>query len=92
MYCRYSLSLIDSLLYLADQGHYKEVLNIFSVPMQHCPEVLFLAIIRTQVRKYVCLYYFTHKKKTTQLKHVNNVIVRCINCPFRTAWGKLLFN
>ena len=62
MYCRYSLSLIDSLLYLADQGHYKEVLNIFSVPMQHCPEVLFLAIIRTQVRKYVCLYYFTHKK------------------------------
>lgn len=46
---RYSLSLIESLLYLADQGHYKEVLNIFNVPMQHCPEVLFLAIIRTQV-------------------------------------------
>lgn len=46
---RQSLSLFESLLVLAEQGHYEEVMELLSQPMSHCPEILFLASIRTQV-------------------------------------------
>ena len=47
--CRRSLSLIESLLHLSEQGHYEEVMELLSHPMKHCPEILFLGLIRTQV-------------------------------------------
>ncbi len=47
---RRSLSLVESLLHLAEQGHYEEVMEMLKQPMKHCPEILFLSVIRTQVR------------------------------------------
>lgn len=43
------MSLIESLLHLAEQGHYEEVTELLSQPMKHCPEIVFLGVIRTQV-------------------------------------------
>lgn len=46
---RRSLSLIESLLHLAEQGHYEEVMDLLSQPIAVCPEIIFLGVIRTQV-------------------------------------------
>ncbi|XP_037941750.1 CCR4-NOT transcription complex subunit 1 isoform X3 [Teleopsis dalmanni] len=40
-----SLHLIDVLLYVADQGYYSQVHEIFKFPMQQCPDVLFLSLL-----------------------------------------------
>ncbi len=58
--CRRSLSLIESLLHLAEQGHYEEVLDMMKQPMKHCPEILFLGVIRTQVQYIHNIIYVTH--------------------------------
>lgn len=44
---RRSLDLIEILLYLADRGHYQEVQELLKVPIQHCPDVLYLGILQT---------------------------------------------
>ena len=49
---RRSLSLIESLLQLSEQGHYEEVMNILYTPMNKCPEILFLGLIKAKVRRY----------------------------------------
>ena len=47
---RRSLSLIQALLNITEQGYYSDVMNIFYVPMRQCPELLFLGIISSTVR------------------------------------------
>lgn len=47
---RRSLSLIESLLTLADQGHYEEVMELLSAPMKQCPELIFLGVVKAEVR------------------------------------------
>ena len=36
---------------LAEHGFHDEVMALFSVPMKHCPEVLFSSVIQSKVRK-----------------------------------------
>ncbi|XP_055387570.1 CCR4-NOT transcription complex subunit 1 [Condylostylus longicornis] len=40
-----SMHLVDVLLYIADHGYYAQVHEIFKFPAQHCPDVLFLAML-----------------------------------------------
>ena len=47
---RRSLNLIETLLDLAEKGHYAEVMALFKVPMKQCPEVLFLGLLQCKVR------------------------------------------
>ncbi|XP_067012333.2 CCR4-NOT transcription complex subunit 1 isoform X3 [Anabrus simplex] len=41
-----SLGLVETLLYLADRGMYSQVQELFKVPIQHCPDVLVLALLQ----------------------------------------------
>lgn len=41
-----SLHLIEVLIYLADSGLYPHVSEIFKIPIQHCPDVLFMALLQ----------------------------------------------
>ena len=50
LFSRRSLSLIESLLQLSEQGHYEEVMNVLHTPMSKCPEILFLGVIKAKVR------------------------------------------
>jgi hypothetical protein len=47
-----SLSLIETLLNLAEQGHYYEVLQLFKTPIRQCPEVFFLGLLQSKVTLY----------------------------------------
>ncbi|KAJ9577751.1 hypothetical protein L9F63_005671, partial [Diploptera punctata] len=40
-----SLDLVETLLYLSDRGLYAQVQEMFKIPIQHCPDVLVLALI-----------------------------------------------
>nr|CAD7196956.1 unnamed protein product [Timema douglasi] len=40
-----SLDLVETLLYLADRGLYAQVQEMFKFPLQHCPDVLVLALL-----------------------------------------------
>lgn len=46
---RRSLSLIETLLNLAEQGHHCEVIELFRVPVKQCPEVFFLGLLQCKV-------------------------------------------
>ena len=46
---RRSLSLLLALLNLAEQGFHQEVMELLAVPLQHCPELLFLGLIMAKV-------------------------------------------
>ena len=43
------MSLIEILLRAAEEGFYTEVLEIFSVPIKQCPEVLCLGLVQFEV-------------------------------------------
>ena len=47
---RRSLNLIDTLLNLAEQGHYNEVKALFGVPVKQCTDVLFIGLLQCKVR------------------------------------------
>ena len=57
---RKSLNLSETLLRLAEAGHYETVKSLFSFPMKHCPDVLLLALLQINVCStcyyYVCLH------------------------------------
>ncbi|XP_055592408.1 CCR4-NOT transcription complex subunit 1 [Uranotaenia lowii] len=41
-----SLHLIDVLLYIADNGFYAQAMEIFKIPIQLCPDILFMALLQ----------------------------------------------
>lgn len=41
-----SLHLVEVLLYIGDSGLFGPVLEIFKIPLQHCPDVLFMALLQ----------------------------------------------
>lgn len=41
-----SLHLVDILLYVAENGYFTQVHEIFKFPAQHCPDVLFMALLQ----------------------------------------------
>uniref|UniRef100_A0A8C4WXR9 CCR4-NOT transcription complex, subunit 1 n=1 Tax=Eptatretus burgeri TaxID=7764 RepID=A0A8C4WXR9_EPTBU len=41
-----SLDLIESLLRLAESGHYEQVKQLFSFPIKHCPDLLILSLLQ----------------------------------------------
>lgn len=41
-----SLDLVETLLYLSDRGLYSQVQEMFKLPIQHCPDVLVLALLQ----------------------------------------------
>lgn len=41
-----SLHLVDVLLYIAENNLYSPVLDLFKFPIQHCPDVLFMALLQ----------------------------------------------
>lgn len=41
-----NLHLVDVLLYIGDSGLFAPVLEIFKIPLQHCPDVLFMALLQ----------------------------------------------
>ena len=40
-----SLDLVETLLHLSDRGFYAQVQEMFKIPIQHCPDVLVLALL-----------------------------------------------
>ncbi|XP_077294792.1 CCR4-NOT transcription complex subunit 1 isoform X2 [Arctopsyche grandis] len=44
-----SLHLVELLLYLSDRGFYSQVHELFKIPIQLCPDVLFLAILQINI-------------------------------------------
>ena len=48
---------MDTLLNLAEQGHYNDVMNLFNVPIKHCPDVLFLGLLQCKV--FICHILFS---------------------------------
>lgn len=47
--CRKSLNLSETLLRLAEAGHYDTVKSLFNFPLKHCPDVLLLALLQINV-------------------------------------------
>lgn len=41
-----SLHLVEVLLYIAENGYYAPVLELFKTPIQHCPDLLFMALLQ----------------------------------------------
>lgn len=41
-----SVHLVEVLLYIAEKGYHAQVRELFKVPMQHCPDVLFMALLQ----------------------------------------------
>lgn len=41
-----SLHLVEVLLYIAENGYYAPVLEQFKTPIQHCPDLLFMALLQ----------------------------------------------
>ncbi|GAB0100187.1 CCR4-NOT transcription complex subunit 1 [Sergentomyia squamirostris] len=41
-----SLHLVEVLLFIAENGFYTPVMELFKVPIQHCPDVLFMALLQ----------------------------------------------
>lgn len=46
--CWRSVDLVETLLYLADRGHYAPVHELFKPALQLCPDVLVLALLQVQ--------------------------------------------
>ena len=46
-----SLNLMETLLRLAEAGHYETVRQLFGYPLKNCPDVLLLALLQTSVSK-----------------------------------------
>lgn len=43
-----SIHLVEALLTIAEQGFYTQVLEHFKTPLQHCPDILFMALLQAQ--------------------------------------------
>ena len=56
---RRSLNLIETLLNLAEQGHYLEVMSLFRVPIKQCPEVFLLGLLQCKVIINHCTILFS---------------------------------
>lgn len=41
-----SVQFLDTLIYLGESGHYAAVKNLFMYPIQHCPDILVLALVQ----------------------------------------------
>lgn len=41
------MELIELVMHLAERGHYKEVHELITVPMNHCPDVLTLGLLQS---------------------------------------------
>lgn len=41
-----SLHLVDVLLYIADNGFFSQAMDIFKIPIQLCPDILFMALLQ----------------------------------------------
>jgi CCR4-NOT transcription complex subunit 1 len=48
----YSLSLIETLLRLAETENYSIVRNVFNYPIKHCPELLLLGLAQVKVERH----------------------------------------
>ena len=49
-----SLDLVETLLRLSEQGQYQQVSELFKFPIQHCPDMLVLALLQITVSgKYI---------------------------------------
>ena len=46
---------METLLRLAEAGHYETVRQLFNYPLKNCPDVLLLALLQTSVRN---LHFF----------------------------------
>lgn len=48
---RKSPDLVECLLKLSDLGHYQQVSELLKFPVQHCPDILVINILQTNVRQ-----------------------------------------
>jgi CCR4-NOT transcription complex subunit 1 len=46
---RKSLNLVETLLRLAEAGHFENVKNLFSFPFKNCPDILLFALLQINV-------------------------------------------
>lgn len=42
-----SVHLVETLLYISENGYYNQVLEILKFPLQHCPDILFMALLHS---------------------------------------------
>ncbi len=71
---RRSCSLMDTLLALSEQGHYEEVMTIFTSPIKKCPELIFLTAIKAKVCvRTTCTYTLVHPDSC-----ISTIVSSCI--------------
>lgn len=61
---RQSLSLVDTLLQLAECGHYEAVKALFDFPIKHCADVLLLALLQSNVSQLSLAVIFVGTNST----------------------------
>ena len=44
-----SLDLIETLLNLAESGHFEEAHQLFGFPLKHCPDILLFGVLQSKV-------------------------------------------
>uniref|UniRef100_A0A034VWY3 Mediator of RNA polymerase II transcription subunit 30 n=1 Tax=Bactrocera dorsalis TaxID=27457 RepID=A0A034VWY3_BACDO len=81
-----SLHLVEVLLYIADQGFYHQVIELFKFPAQHCPDILFLSLLHinppiTALRQEL----FSQLIPTFLANHPNSGVI------LMTAWSSQNF-
>ena len=70
----YSLSLIETLLRLADIEGYGTVRNIFNYPIKHCPELLIIGLAQVKVKQKLCSFSL-FKSTSTLAGELSSVIL-----------------
>ncbi|XP_031617580.1 CCR4-NOT transcription complex subunit 1-like [Contarinia nasturtii] len=77
-----SIHLIEILLFIAEKGYYPQVLEHFKVPMQHCPDILFMALlqigppmtvlVQEMFQSLLPIFFGTHPNSIPILSHAWN--------------------
>jgi CCR4-NOT transcription complex subunit 1 len=52
-----SKQLVECLLRLSESGHCSSVSKLFKFPMQHCPDMLVLALLQLVGCRVICAYF-----------------------------------
>lgn len=94
-----SLNVIELLLYIAERGFYAPVQEVFKWPIQHCPDVLVLALLQinppfTLLRQELLstlmpIFFGNHPNSAVILHHawhVNNLMIKTIIMQALAEW------
>lgn len=94
-----NLNVVELLLYMADRGLYTSVQEVFNWPVQHCPDVLVLALLQINpplsvlrqelLGTLMCIFLGNHPNSAAILHHAwhsNNVKIKSIIMHAMADW------